>query len=153
MLKTHGRGGALVSTAQLDREFVTIYFLQEQQQRGGLAVRRLTLVLGVIAAVLAVVFVRAWQQMQVMKLGYLLGQQQQQVQQLAEEHRQLLSQRNALISLQRVEILARQELRLAPPRSEQLVFLADPAAPEGGAPRWWQKAAALLRRMNTPGRP
>lgn len=139
-------------TGHLDREFVTIYFLQERQQHSGLAVRRLTLVLGVIAAVLAIVFVRAWQQMQVMRLSYLLGQHQQQVQQLAEEHRQLLSQRNALISLQRVEDLARQELHLAPPRGEQLVFLTDPAAPQDGASTWWQKAAAWLR-TNTPARP
>jgi len=139
-------------TSRLDREFVTIYFLQEGRQRGGLAVRRLTLVLGVIALVLGVVFVRAWQQMQVMKLGYLLNQHQQQVQQLAEEHRQLLSQRNALINLQRVEDLAREELHLAPPRSEQLVFLTDPAAPQGGVSTWWQQAAALLRRGN-PTRP
>ncbi|MEW6516544.1 MAG: cell division protein FtsL [candidate division FCPU426 bacterium] len=132
-------------TSRLDREFVTIYFLQEQQQRGGLAVRRLTLVLGVIALALGLFFVRAWQQMQVMKLGYLLNQHQQQVQQLAEEHRRLLSQRNALISLQRVEALAREELKLAPPRSEQVVFLVDPAAPRGGMSSWWQRVAAWMK--------
>ncbi len=153
MFKTQGRRGVLGSAGQLDREFVTIYFLQEERQRAGLAVRRLTLVLSVIALVLGVGFVKAWQQMQVMKLGYLLDQHQQQMQQLAEEHRQLLSQRNALISLQRVEDLAREELRLVPPRSEQLIFLADPAAPLGGVSSWWQQAAAWLRKLNPPARP
>lgn len=131
----------------LDREFVTIYFLQDKRKNRHLAIRRLWLVLGIIFFLFTVVFLRVWQEMQVVKLGYQINQHQQEYHRVLDEHRILLSQRNALASMERIEAIACQELSLEAPQSGQLIFLVDPAAPgEGlrgflgsGILGWWFK--------------
>ena len=121
-----------ILTGDLDREFVTIYFLQDERDNRRVAIRRLWLVLGIVAFLFSMVFLRVWQQMQVVKLGYQINQQRQDYHSLLDEHRVLLSKRNALASLERIEAIALQKLGLEAPHSEQLVFLVDPAVKREG---------------------
>jgi len=130
-------------TGELDREFVTIYFLQDERGNRRIKIRRLWLVLGIILFLFLVIFLRVWQQMQVVKLGYQINQYRQEYHRLLDKHRILLSQRNALASLERIEIIARQELALETPRSEQLIFLVDPAAKHEGLTDFFSGAGKL----------
>ncbi len=133
---------------ELDRDFVTIYFLQEDKANRRLAIRRVSLVLGIILVLFLVVFLKVWQQMQVVKLGYQINQHRAAYHQLLDEHRVLTIRRNALASLERIEAIAREKLSLDTPKGEQLIFLVDPAARvEGlsgwldwmpGLGRWWK---------------
>jgi cell division protein FtsL len=136
--------GKLLAGA-LDREFITIYFLQEARENRRVAIRRVWLVIGLIAFLFGVVFLRVWQQMQVVKLGYQINQSRLGYHRLLDEHRILLSQRNALASLERIEAIARQELELEAPNSKQLVFLVDPAA-KGEGLRGFFSGSGIFKR-------
>ncbi|MBN1596498.1 cell division protein FtsL [candidate division FCPU426 bacterium] len=137
--------GGRMLTGELDREFVTIYFLQDVRENRRLAVRRLWLILGVILFLFSLVSVRVWQQMQVVKLGYQINQQRQLYHRLLDEQRVLLSRRNALASLERLEAIAREELGLEAPSSDQLVFLVDPAAGKEGITGWFAGAGSFVQ--------
>ncbi len=132
-------------TGKLDKDFVTIYFMAGQKTDRKIAVRRLPLILGILGMLFAVIFLRVWQEMQVVKLGYHLNQIKVQVNQALDEQRILLSQRNSLASLERIEYIARQEMGLITPVGEQLIFLSDPAMDEKHHP-WdlWQWLSRLL---------
>lgn len=125
--------------AHLDREFVTIYFMQGSPEKHKIAVRRIYLVLGLIGFVFLAVFLRVWQEMRIMNLGYQLNHARQEYRKLTEAHRLLLSRRNALANLDRVESLAKNELGLRPPQSEQLIFLADPGMDASQGGNWLEK--------------
>ncbi|MCD4812408.1 cell division protein FtsL [bacterium] len=135
-------------TGELDREFITIYFLQEEKEKRRLAVRRLSLVLGVIFFLFAIIGLRVWQQMQVVKLGYEINQYRQQYHQLLDENRILLSRRNALASMERIETIAREAFGLEMPQSQQLIFLVDPAAKPEGIGGWFSKDGFWGRWFN-----
>lgn len=114
-------------TGKLDKDFVTIYFMQGEKNDGKISVRRLSLVLSVILILFLAIFFRVWQEMQVMKMGYTINQLRHESDEVLNEHRILLSQRNALASLERIENIATEKLGLVTPKSDQLVFLVDPA--------------------------
>ncbi len=122
---------------ELDREFVTIYFLQADQEERRVAVRRIWFILSIVFLLFGLTSLKVWQEMQVVKLGYRINQERQQYHQLLDEHRALQTQRNALASLERIEVMAKAELGLETPRSEQLVFLVDPAAANQRLQPWF----------------
>jgi cell division protein FtsL len=122
---------------QLDRDFVTIYFLQGSPEKHKIAIRRIYLILGVIVFLFVIVFARVWQEMRIMKLGYELNRDKLEYRRLMDEERSLLSRRNALANLERVEAIAKTELGLKAPQSSQLVFLTDPEESARPFPGWF----------------
>jgi cell division protein FtsL len=140
-----------LSLGELDPEFVTIHFMQGQRVEHSWSLRRLWVFLGLGACVFALVGLRVWEEMQIVKLGYQLNQIRQQQGRLSDEQQQLLVRRNTLANLQRVDTVARQRLGLRPPDAGQIVFLADPAVKSPGS---WQRLTAwgqawLLRLAGT----
>jgi cell division protein FtsL len=111
-----------------------------------IAVRRLSLIVSIVAVLFMVISLRVWQEMQVVKLGYQLNQLKAQVNQALDKQRILLSRRNSLASLERIEYIARQEMGLVTPVGDQIIFLKDPAAPEQQHQPWslWQWLSRLL---------
>lgn len=132
-------------TSKLDKNFITIYFMQGSKTDGKIAVRRLSLILGIVLLLFATVFFRVWQEMQVVKLGYENNQLRHDYNQALDRHRILLSKRNALASLERVEAIALNELGLVLPNSRQLVFLIDPIKQNKHSKfAWWTTIKSWL---------
>ncbi len=138
----------------LDREFVTIYFMQETGGKNKIAVRRISLIMGVILVLFGVVFLRVWQEMQVVKLGYKITQLRGEYDTLLDQQRILLSRRNSLANLERIEKVARNKLGLDTPRKDQLVFLVDPAIRSEGwrgcFNRWIKQAESFKFAIRGP---
>jgi cell division protein FtsL len=130
-----------------DPEFVTIYFMQGARLDQKVAVRLARVVLGSILLVFGLVCLRVWQEMQIVKLGYECGELKLQSRRLQETQRTLLSQRNALAGLQRVETIARTELGLQTPERGQVIFLADPEDQPRGFAGWWQDRGRPFIRL------
>ncbi len=140
--------------SELDREFITIYFMQGTDGKHKVAVRRISLVMGVIVILFGIVFLRVWQEMQVVKLGYEITRLQREYDALLDRQRILLSQRNSLANLERIENLARNKLGLDTPRKDQLIFLVDPAIRNEGwrgrFGRWIKQAESFKRAVRGP---
>lgn len=134
-------------------EFVTIYFMQGTRQDRKVAVRLIRVVLGGILLIFSGVFLRVWQEMQIMKLGYQCGELKIQHRRLLEDQRSLLSRRNALASLQRVEAIARTELGLDAPERERVVFLTDAEDTPGGLAGLWSGRGFFARWLKLGFRP
>jgi cell division protein FtsL len=119
----------LSGTGRWRPEFVTIYFLQGKRldQKLRLQLRRLTV--GLLCLGFVAVAARVWQEMQVVKLAYQNTALRQELTQLQKEQHELLSRRNALASLDRVDVIARSQLGMLPATREQVIFLPEPAEP------------------------
>ncbi len=121
-------------------DLITIYFLQGSRVDRKVALRLGWVVLGGILLVFGGVFLRVWQEMRIVQLGYRCGELTRQCERLQAVQVRLLSQRNALVSLSRVETLARTSLGLRPVAREDVVFLKDPVAPAAGWVGWFETA-------------
>jgi cell division protein FtsL len=121
-------------------DFITIYFLQGARVDRKLALRLGWVVLGGILLVFCGVFLRVWQEMQIVQLGYRCGELNRQCERLQTDQYRLLSQRNALVSLSRVEAIARASLGMRTASREDVIFLNDPAAPAAGFAGWLRAA-------------
>jgi len=63
-----------------------------------------------------------WQQMESIRIGYEIGKLEERVVDLEEEVKRLQARKSSLLSLERVEKIARKELKLVTPRKDQLVY-------------------------------
>lgn len=137
------------ATGSLEPEFVTIYFMQGSRGDRKVAVRLARLVFGLIVIGFTAVFLRVWLEMKVMQLGYQCGALKSRYARLLEEERGLLTRRNMLASLDRVEAIARTELGLQTPSREQLVFLQDPAERTSGFAGLWGSQGTWVRWLKS----
>jgi cell division protein FtsL len=128
------------STAHEGPDFITIYFLQGAQGDRKLALRLGWVVLGGILLAFAALFLRVWQEMTIVELGYRCGELKRQCDHLLADQYRLLSQRNGLVSLARVDAIARTQLGLQTPARTDVIFVNDPAAPASGLAGWLQAA-------------
>lgn len=90
----------------------------------------------------AVLFLYVWQHMQVVKLSYDVQALKQQKQQLTNEYYYLKYKMNDVNSLAHVEKIAREQLNMDTPRTDQVVILDDSFSL---TPRWfafWKNTAA-----------
>lgn len=62
-----------------------------------------------------------WYQTEIIRIGYELGELEQNVLTLTEEVKKLEAKRSSLLALERVEKIAREELNLSEPKEEQIV--------------------------------
>ena len=140
-------------TTTLDKDLVTVYFLHGSRPERKVAVRRVWLVLGGVAVVFGFLFLRVWQEMHVVSVGYQVSRLEQEQRELVEAQRILRSRRDALASLERVEAVALGELGMQVPERRQVVFLVDPTAQVSPLKRWLSnqgmlgRGAAALRGM------
>jgi len=134
-------------SGKLERDFITIYFMRGSKKKNKIAIKRVSLLVGIILFILGAVFLRVWQEMQVVKIGYKLEQLQRQYDGLLNQERILLSKRNSLMSLERVEEIANEKLGLVRPSKENLIFVVDPAFEKNSSwlakkvdwNKWWQQ--------------
>jgi cell division protein FtsL len=78
----------------------------------------------VVAFTVIVVFVLSfyiWHQMESVRIGYTINELKKKVKELSEEVEKLEAKRSQLLSLERVEKVAKEELNLAEPREDQII--------------------------------
>ena len=63
-----------------------------------------------------------WHQMESIRLGYEIGELEEKVLTLRSEVDELETEKSSLLSLDRVEKIAKEELNLIEPKKEQLVY-------------------------------
>lgn len=78
----------------------------------------------VVAFTVIVVFVLSfyiWHQMESVRIGYTINELNKKIKELSEEVEKLEAKRSQLLSLERVEKVAKEELNLAEPREDQII--------------------------------
>src|SRR5437868_2863927 len=89
---------------------------------------------------MAVLFAAIWANLETVRLGYQLERLESQREVLVRRHRNLLAEKAAASSLDRVEEIARTRLELLPPRLQQVIQVKDgtlaaaPPAPPPAVP-------------------
>lgn len=63
-----------------------------------------------------------WYQSESIRLGYKIHELEMRVEQLKEEIKRLETKKESLLSLERVDRIAREELNLQDPKPEQIIF-------------------------------
>ncbi len=63
-----------------------------------------------------------WHQMESIRIGYEIGKLEEKVLTLRRQVGELQTEKSSLLSLDRVEKIAKEELNLAEPKKEQLVY-------------------------------
>ncbi|NTV52970.1 MAG: hypothetical protein HGA76_08175 [Candidatus Firestonebacteria bacterium] len=138
----------------LDPEFLTIYFMRGTHLDRKVAFRRVWVIFGGLLLLFALLGLRVWLEMQNVKVGYDLHRLKAERVHLLDVQQNLLTQRNSLASLERVESVARGRLGLGLPLKDQTVFIVEAAdAPRGLAGvwslplTWWERGAAFWRAV------
>jgi cell division protein FtsL len=72
---------------------------------------------------LAILTLYIWQQTEIVRLGYKMGEAERQIQTLQEEVKVLEAKKATLLSLENVERIAREKLGMIEARPEQVVFV------------------------------
>jgi cell division protein FtsL len=78
----------------------------------------------VVAFTVIVVFVLSfyiWHQMESVRIGYTINDLNKKIKELSEEVEKLEAKKSQLLSLERVEKVAKEELNLAEPREDQVI--------------------------------
>jgi cell division protein FtsL len=78
----------------------------------------------VVAFTVIVVFVLSfyiWHQMESVRIGYTINELKKKIKELSEEVEKLEAKKSQLLSLERVEKVAKEELDLAEPREDQII--------------------------------
>ena len=79
---------------------------------------------GIISGIIAIFILTfyIWHQMESIRIGYEIGELEERISALEEEVQRLQAKKSALLSLDRVEKIAKQELKLVSPKEEQLIY-------------------------------
>jgi cell division protein FtsL len=79
---------------------------------------------GIISGIIAIFILTfyIWHQMESIRIGYEIGELEERISALEEEVQRLQAKKSALFSLDRVEKIAKQELKLVSPKEEQLIY-------------------------------
>lgn len=99
---------------------------------GRLEFRLVFLILG--GAILLLAFLSLWQRNQMIHLGYEIEQLHQQRAELQRVHRALMIEAESLRSIERVEQIAVQQLKMSPALPQQRVYLEREKGIGGRAP-------------------
>jgi hypothetical protein len=80
--------------------------------------------LGALAGVLTILILTfyIWHLTENVRLGYQIGQDESRLQGLKEDIKKMETRKASLLSLDRVEKLAREALKLADPREDQIIY-------------------------------
>jgi len=82
------------------------------------------IILGIVGALSAIFILTfyIWHQMESIRIGYEIGELEERLETLEEEVKRLQTKKSALLSLERVEKIAKKELKLAPAKKDQLIY-------------------------------
>lgn len=82
------------------------------------------IVFGIAGSIFAIFILTfyIWHQMESIRIGYEIGKLEEQVADLEKEVKRLQARKSSLLSLERVEKIAKKELKLVTPRKDQLVY-------------------------------
>jgi cell division protein FtsL len=83
--------------------------------------REITLSLGVISIIILILTFYIWHQVESVRLGYETRELEARVQSLMKEVETLEAEKSSLLSLDRVETIAKKELGLRPPIDNQII--------------------------------
>lgn len=83
-----------------------------------------SLILSVLSALIIIFFLTfyIWHQSESVQLGYMMRDLEEKIETLKKDVEKLETQKASLLSLERVEQMARQELMMAPPKDDQIIY-------------------------------
>jgi cell division protein FtsL len=138
------------SSYAVRRPVANVYLVRERDRK-----RTKELLALALAALplMAVLFAAIWANLETVRLGYQLERLESQHEVLVRRHRNLVAEKAAASSLERVEAIARARLELGPPRLQQLIQVRDGALGAGPAPFPPAAAASDLPEMYGPPAP
>jgi cell division protein FtsL len=84
--------------------------------------KEIVLAAGCVLLAIATLTFYIWHQAALINLGYQTGKLEQEILRLNEEIKKLETQKASLLALDRVEKIARNELNLAEPKEEQIIY-------------------------------
>lgn len=84
--------------------------------------KAIILVVFCIIIVISILTFYIWHQMESVRIGYKIGELEEKVLNLRKEVEKLETKKSTLLSLERVEKIAKEELNLVEPKEEQLVY-------------------------------
>ncbi len=84
--------------------------------------KEIILVVFCIIIVISILTFYIWHQMESVRIGYEIGDLEEKVLNLRKEVEKLETKKSTLLSLERVEKIAKEELNLVEPKEEQLVY-------------------------------
>ena len=84
--------------------------------------KEIILVVFCIIIVISIPTFYIWHQMESVRIGYEIGELEEKVLNLRKEVEKLETKKSTLLSLERVEKIAKEELNLVEPKEEQLVY-------------------------------
>ena len=84
--------------------------------------KEIILVVFCIIIVISILTFYIWHQMESVRIGYKIGELEETVLNLRKEVEKLETKKSTLLSLERVEKIAKEELNLVEPKEEQLVY-------------------------------
>jgi len=87
-------------------------------------ISRKLIAFGIIGGIIAIFVLTfyIWHQMESIRIGYEIGELEERVAALEEEVKKLQTKKSALLSLDRVEKIARKELKLVSAKKDQLIY-------------------------------
>jgi len=80
-------------------------------------------VLSVLVIVISVLLFYTWSRVQVVRIGYEIFNANSEMRKLDQENKELILEIATLKSPKRIERIAREELKLLPPKEEQIIIL------------------------------
>lgn len=80
-------------------------------------------VLTILVIVIAVLLFYTWSRIQVVRIGYEIFNSNSEMRKLDQENKELILEIATLKSPKRIERIAREELKLLPPKEEQIIIL------------------------------
>ena len=84
--------------------------------------KEIILVVFCIIIVISILTFYIWHQMESVRIGYEIGELEEKVLNLRKEVEKLETKKSTLLSLERVEKIAKEELNLVEPKEDQLVY-------------------------------
>ena len=84
--------------------------------------KEIILVVFCIIIVISILTFYIWHQMESVRIGYEIGDLEEKVLNLRKEVEKLETKKSTLLSLERVEKIAKEKLNLVEPKEEQLVY-------------------------------
>ncbi len=84
--------------------------------------KEIILVVFCIIIVISILTFYIWHQTESVRIGYEIGELEEKVLNLRKEVEKLETKKSTLLSLERVEKIAKEELNLVEPKEEQLVY-------------------------------
>lgn len=80
-------------------------------------------VLSIIAIIISVLLFYTWSRVQAVRIGYEIFNANSEMRKLDQENKELILEIASLKSPKKIEKIAREELRLIPPKDEQIIIL------------------------------